>query len=186
VKVRLSLCLTKYYAMKTWRSGGIAPRITNLGISYRSVVSFTSQPLFTPGERVPDTHWIGGWVSPKAGLDGMTNFFFNIWRILLCFIWHKCDNNVIIIITTGSRQIRLGEAETKSRWYWYKTLFFFRLFNAWNYNLPCCEVKSACYLYSVAHVSMLGGSLVTMAWRVLRLRMEGSPPAMEGSCEYIE
>jgi len=115
VKVRLSLCLTKYYAMKTWRSGGIAPRITNLGISYRSVVSFTSQPLFTPGERVPDTHWIGGWVSPKAGLDGMTNFFFNIWRILLCFIWHKCDNNVIIIITTGSRQIRLGEAETKSR-----------------------------------------------------------------------
>jgi len=25
-----------------------------------------------------------------------------------------------------------------------------------------------------------------MAWRVLRLRMEGSPPGTEGSCEYIE
>jgi hypothetical protein len=25
-----------------------------------------------------------------------------------------------------------------------------------------------------------------MAWRVLRLRMEGSPPGAEGSCEYIE
>jgi hypothetical protein len=33
---------------------------------------------------------------------------------------------------------------------------------------------------------MLGGSLVTTAWRVLRLWMEGSPPVTEGSCEYIE
>jgi hypothetical protein len=24
---------------------------------------------FTPGERVPGTHWIGGWVDPGAGLD---------------------------------------------------------------------------------------------------------------------
>jgi hypothetical protein len=24
---------------------------------------------FTHGERVPDTHWIGGWVGPRAGLD---------------------------------------------------------------------------------------------------------------------
>jgi hypothetical protein len=27
---------------------------------------------------------------------------------------------------------------------------------------------------------------VTMAWHVLRLRMEEWPPVMEGSCEYIE
>ena len=27
---------------------------------------------------------------------------------------------------------------------------------------------------------------VTMAWRVLRLRMEGRSPEMEGSCEYTE
>jgi len=33
---------------------------------------------------------------------------------------------------------------------------------------------------------MLGESLVTTAWRVLRLRMEGRPSEMEGSCEYIE
>jgi hypothetical protein len=26
---------------------------------------------FTPGERAPDTHWIGGWVDPRAGLDDM-------------------------------------------------------------------------------------------------------------------
>jgi hypothetical protein len=24
---------------------------------------------FIPGERVPDTNWIGGYVGPKAGLD---------------------------------------------------------------------------------------------------------------------
>jgi hypothetical protein len=34
---------------------------------------------------------------------------------------------------------------------------------------------------------MLGGPpLVTTAWRVLRLRMEGRSPDTEGSCEYIE
>jgi hypothetical protein len=24
---------------------------------------------FTPGERAPCTHWIGGWVDPRADLD---------------------------------------------------------------------------------------------------------------------
>jgi hypothetical protein len=24
---------------------------------------------FTPGERAPGTHWIGGWVDPRSGLD---------------------------------------------------------------------------------------------------------------------
>jgi hypothetical protein len=33
---------------------------------------------------------------------------------------------------------------------------------------------------------MLGGFLVTTAWCVLRLRMEGGPPGTEGSCKYIE
>jgi hypothetical protein len=26
---------------------------------------------FTPGERAPNTHWIGDWVDPRAGLDNM-------------------------------------------------------------------------------------------------------------------
>jgi hypothetical protein len=26
---------------------------------------------FTPGKRVHGTHWIGGWVSPRAGLDAV-------------------------------------------------------------------------------------------------------------------
>jgi hypothetical protein len=26
---------------------------------------------FTPGERAPGVHWIGGWADPRAGLDNM-------------------------------------------------------------------------------------------------------------------
>jgi hypothetical protein len=32
------------------------------------MVSFTPWPLY-PEERAPGTHWIGGWVDPRAGLD---------------------------------------------------------------------------------------------------------------------
>jgi hypothetical protein len=32
------------------------------------VVSFTPRSLY-PGERAPGTHWIGGWVDPRASLD---------------------------------------------------------------------------------------------------------------------
>jgi hypothetical protein len=33
------------------------------------VVSITPRPRFIPGEMTPGTHWIGGWVSPRAGLN---------------------------------------------------------------------------------------------------------------------
>jgi hypothetical protein len=47
---------------------------------YRSIFSWNSalavgewsasrHGRFTPGEKVPGTHWIGGWVGPRAGLD---------------------------------------------------------------------------------------------------------------------
>jgi hypothetical protein len=46
VKVKLSLCLPKHHAMKTyWGRGGIAPRI-NLETRWRWVVSFTPWPLY--------------------------------------------------------------------------------------------------------------------------------------------
>jgi hypothetical protein len=52
--------------MKTyWGSGGIAPRILDFGTR---VVSFTPRPLY-PKENAPGTHWIGGWVGPRAILD---------------------------------------------------------------------------------------------------------------------
>jgi hypothetical protein len=33
------------------------------------MVSVTPRPHFTPGERIPDAHYIGGWVGLRAGLD---------------------------------------------------------------------------------------------------------------------
>jgi hypothetical protein len=38
------------------------------------------------------------------------------------------------------------------------------------------------YLHAM---SMLSGSLVTTAWRILRFRWRRRPPDMEDSCEYI-
>jgi len=49
------------------------------------------------------------------------------------------------------------------------------------------EIQHHCYITSVVETaSMLAGSLVTTAWRLLRLRMEERPPDMAGNCEYIE
>jgi hypothetical protein len=39
------------------------------------VVSFTSPPLY-PRERAPGTHWIEGWVGPRAGLDDVVKRIF--------------------------------------------------------------------------------------------------------------
>jgi hypothetical protein len=33
------------------------------------VNSVSRHGRFTPKERAPGTHWIGGWVGPRAGLD---------------------------------------------------------------------------------------------------------------------
>jgi hypothetical protein len=70
-KVKLSLSLVKHHAMKTyWRSGGIARR--NLISALDGDEWSVSRPgRFTPRERSPDTHWIGGWMSPRAGLDAV-------------------------------------------------------------------------------------------------------------------
>jgi hypothetical protein len=43
--------------------------IHDLGTRWGWVVSVTPRLRFTPGERTPGTHWTGGWVDPRAGLD---------------------------------------------------------------------------------------------------------------------
>jgi hypothetical protein len=56
-------------------SGCIDPHFLDLGTSWRWVVSF--RPFrFTPGEKAPGTHCIGGWVDPRAGLDDMEKWKF--------------------------------------------------------------------------------------------------------------
>jgi hypothetical protein len=46
-ELKLSLCLIVHYAQKIMGEGGdMAPRILNLNTRWRSVVSFTSRPLY--------------------------------------------------------------------------------------------------------------------------------------------
>jgi hypothetical protein len=72
-QVKLSLCFNWAPCHESvWGSGGIAPCILYLGTRWRWVADFTSWPdRFTPRERAPCTHWIGGWEGPRAGLDAV-------------------------------------------------------------------------------------------------------------------
>ena len=55
------------YAMKAYRSRGIAQLIRKLGSRLEWL---TSRPgHFTPGDRSSDAHWTEGWVDPTAGMD---------------------------------------------------------------------------------------------------------------------
>jgi hypothetical protein len=72
------LCFTKLVKVKVsrytpWRRMG-ERRYTSYSyltsaIRWWWVVSLTSRPRFTPGERTPGTHCIGGWVGLRAGLS---------------------------------------------------------------------------------------------------------------------
>jgi hypothetical protein len=51
IKVKLSLCLTKHDAMKTYgESEGICPRIIGLDTKWRCAVSFKLRPLYPHGK----------------------------------------------------------------------------------------------------------------------------------------
>jgi hypothetical protein len=61
------------HATKAYRnSRSIAPPILNLDTRWRWVASFTPRKLH-PRKIITGTHWIGGWVGPRAGLDAIGN-----------------------------------------------------------------------------------------------------------------
>jgi hypothetical protein len=59
LKVKLSLCLTKYHATKTCEV--VEVYFHKLGGGEWSASSF--------GPFTPDTHWMRGWMGPRAGMD---------------------------------------------------------------------------------------------------------------------
>jgi hypothetical protein len=65
----VSFCLTKHTAWRRigeWRYNSTHSLTSALDGSEWSA----SHPgRFTPRETAPSTHWIGGWVGPRAGLD---------------------------------------------------------------------------------------------------------------------
>jgi hypothetical protein len=70
-KVLLSQCLIKHYAMKTYgASGGISQPLLTSALHVGEWLA--SRPnRFAPEEIAPGTHWIGGWVGHRRGLDAM-------------------------------------------------------------------------------------------------------------------
>jgi hypothetical protein len=51
-------------------SGGIAPQLLTSAVDGGEWSA--SRPCrFTPGEGAHGTHWIGGWVGPRTGLDAV-------------------------------------------------------------------------------------------------------------------
>jgi hypothetical protein len=69
VKVKMSLCFNwapcHEGILGKWRYSSMH---LDLGVRWRWVVSFMPWLLY-PRERAPGTHWIGGWVGPRASLD---------------------------------------------------------------------------------------------------------------------
>jgi hypothetical protein len=66
--VKLSLCLTKYHAMKTY--WGLEVEVHALTSALGGGEWSASRPgRFTPAVSYSDIHWIGGWAGPRAGLD---------------------------------------------------------------------------------------------------------------------
>jgi hypothetical protein len=58
LKVKLSLCVIKHHAMKTYGEWSYSSTILDLGTRWRRAVSFTPHPLYSRG-RAPYTHWLG-------------------------------------------------------------------------------------------------------------------------------
>jgi hypothetical protein len=78
--------------MVEWRYSSI---ILNLGTGW----SFTPQPVYPRGERASGTHCIGGWVGPRAGLDGVQRR----WISCSC-LESKSDSSVIHPVASLTKQ----------------------------------------------------------------------------------
>jgi hypothetical protein len=71
--LRLSLRLTKHYDMKTYRGVDVWIQVFLISALVGGEWLASCPCRFTPGERAPGTHWIGGWVDPRAGLNDTEN-----------------------------------------------------------------------------------------------------------------
>jgi hypothetical protein len=70
-KVKLSLCLTKHYAMKTYEAMHVNIYAFLTSALVGGEWSATRPGLFAPRERAPCCNLIGGCLDPRASLDNI-------------------------------------------------------------------------------------------------------------------
>jgi hypothetical protein len=74
VEVKSSQCFLSYFSMTPWRrTGGVEVHLhafLTLALDGDQLLA-SRFGRFTPKERAPGTHWIGGWVGPWAVLDAV-------------------------------------------------------------------------------------------------------------------
>jgi len=58
-----------HHAIKTYRGVRVEHHAFLTSALNGDEWSASGPGRFTPGERTPSTHWMGGWVGTKAGLD---------------------------------------------------------------------------------------------------------------------
>jgi hypothetical protein len=71
--VKLFLCLTKQHAIKKYWEWRYSTTHYLMSALYGGEWSASRPGRFTPRERAPGTHWIGGWVGSRAVLYAVLN-----------------------------------------------------------------------------------------------------------------
>ena len=118
VHLSVKVCWSKdkvvtVHALKACRgSRGTAPLIFNFGSEYRWVINFMIQPLYL-WAKIPGTHWIGGLVGPRTGLDVLGKhdtlhkfmklhwLFFNRTTVAIEWVWYEHAQDGCNFATSG-------------------------------------------------------------------------------------
>jgi hypothetical protein len=83
-------------------SRGIALLIINFGARLAWVVNATPRPL-QPGENRPGTHCTGGWVGPRASLDGLEKIKISFSFTKPTKSTHKIHSSIVFLSLQNDR-----------------------------------------------------------------------------------
>jgi hypothetical protein len=140
---------------------------------------------FTPGERSPGTHWIGGWVGPRAGLDDVKRKLFlpglelrTVGRSapsqLLYRLWHPVSFSLrcILILFPHLRLYskRLCVHFFSRHAYYISRQSYFRWFDC--HNCICCtlmKLRTVWFLPSSCYFLFIVPNILRSTWVVIGL-----------------
>jgi hypothetical protein len=115
-----------------WRLGSecIDPHFLDLGPSWMLVVSFTSWQLYPQQQ----THWIGGWVGPRASLDNMD--------------YHDSNSDPLVVQpTVATPTVLFHLLAITCFWKFPYFFFFFQNWKTSSYSSVSCTIYN-CNIFS--------------------------------------